>query len=146
MGKLTALVQESIGFSKDRGDSVKLINAPFRVEAVPKADALPPWQQPWLIDIVRAAAVPGALVLVALLVVSGVIKPALKAAATTVVGHKLDTVVADPVPNPQLGHNAALALNAPPAGKHLQDARDLAKQNPAAVAHIVRDWVNNEAG
>src|SRR5262245_23658723 len=29
--KLTALVRESIGFNKDRGDSVKLINAPFRM-------------------------------------------------------------------------------------------------------------------
>jgi flagellar M-ring protein FliF len=34
MEKLTALVQESIGFSQQRGDSVKVINAPCKVEAV----------------------------------------------------------------------------------------------------------------
>jgi flagellar M-ring protein FliF len=140
--KLTALVHESIGFSKERGDSVKLINAPFRVEAIPKVDAAPVWQQPWLTDVVRAAAVPAALVLVALLVVSGVIRPALKTAATTTVGRQLDAVVADPLANPQLGAAAPLALAAPLADKHLNDARVLAKQNPAAVAHIVRDWVN----
>jgi flagellar M-ring protein FliF len=144
--KLTALVQESIGFNKERGDSVKLINAPFRVESSPKVDAAPLWQQPWLVDLVRAGAVPAALVLVALLVVSGVIRPALKAATTTAVGQKLDAVVADPLANPQLGSaGAPLALSAPMADKHLNDARELAKQNPAAVAHIVRDWVNNEA-
>ena len=29
---MTALVRETIGFSKERGDSVKLMNAPFLVE------------------------------------------------------------------------------------------------------------------
>ena len=139
--KLTALVRESIGFNKERGDSIKLINAPFRTEALPKAaDALPPWQQPWLIDLVRAAAVPAALVLVALLVVGGVIKPALKAAAGPTMGRQLDAMVAD---SPHLAAPAVpLALGAPPGDKHVSDARELAKQNPAAVAHIVRDWVN----
>ncbi|HSC00389.1 MAG TPA: flagellar basal-body MS-ring/collar protein FliF [Burkholderiaceae bacterium] len=142
--KLTALVQESIGFSKERGDSVKLINAPFRAEAIPKAgDALPVWQQPWLLDLVRAAAVPAALVLVALLVIGGVIKPALKAAAGPAVGRQLDAVVADPpsLPSPA----SPLALGAPGADKQLTDARELAKQNPAAVAHIVRGWVGSDA-
>ena len=32
--KLTALVRESIGFNKERGDSVKVINAPFKVEPI----------------------------------------------------------------------------------------------------------------
>ncbi|HET7527218.1 MAG TPA: flagellar basal-body MS-ring/collar protein FliF, partial [Burkholderiaceae bacterium] len=141
--KLTALVQESIGFNKERGDSVKLINAPFRTEALPKADALPLWQQPWLLDLVRAAAVPGALVLVAMLVVSGVIKPALRAAAGPSVGGRLDAVVAD-TPD-ALAPAPPLALGAPSADKQLTDARELAKQNPAAVAHIVRDWVSKDA-
>jgi flagellar M-ring protein FliF len=140
--KLTALVRESIGFSKERGDSVKLINAPFRVEALPKVDALPAWQQPWLVDLVRASAVPAALVLVALLVVAGVIKPALKAAAAPAVGRQLDAVVAD---TPNLPAPASpLALGAPAADKQLLDARELAKHNPAAVAHIVRGWVGND--
>jgi flagellar M-ring protein FliF len=139
--KLTALVHESIGFNKERGDSVKLINAPFRTEALPKIDSVPAWQQPWLIDLVRAAAVPAALVLVALLVVAGVIKPALKAAAGPTMGRQLDAVVSDTPSLP--GPATPLALNAPASDKQLNDARELAKQNPAAVAHIVRDWVND---
>jgi flagellar M-ring protein FliF len=141
--KLTALVRESIGFNKERGDSVKLINAPFRTEALPKVDAMPMWQQPWLLDIVRAAAVPAALVLVALLVVSGVIRPAFKAAAGPTIGRQLDAVVAD---SPNQPPATPLALGAPLADKQLTDARELAKQNPAAVAHIVRGWVGNDAG
>jgi flagellar M-ring protein FliF len=141
--KLTALVQEAMGFSKERGDSIKLINAPFRIETLPKVEAAPVWQQPWLLDLVRAAAVPGALVIVALLVVSGLIKPAFKAAATSApMGRQLDAVVADPLaPQP----SAPLALASPQSEKTLADARALAKQNPAAVAHIVRDWVSKES-
>jgi flagellar biosynthesis/type III secretory pathway M-ring protein FliF/YscJ len=30
--KMTALVRETIGFNKDRGDSVNLMNAPFAIE------------------------------------------------------------------------------------------------------------------
>ena len=40
------------------------------------------------------------------------------------------------------GLSAALAvLEAPRSSAHLEQARALAKQNPAAVAGIVRDWV-----
>jgi flagellar M-ring protein FliF len=139
--KLTALVQEAIGFSKDRGDSIKLINAPFRTESLPKAESAPVWQQPWLLDLVRAAAVPTALAIVALLVFSGLIKPALKAATATPVGRQLDAVVSDPI---DAAPAHTLALASPQSEKTLADARALAKQNPAAVAHIVRDWVSKE--
>jgi len=140
--KLTSLVQEAIGFSKERGDSIKVINAPFRIETRPMVEAAPVWQQPWLLDLVRAAAVPGALVIVALLVVSGLIKPALRAAATpSPVGRQLDAVVADPLSPPT---PSPLQLASPQSEKHLADARAMAKQNPAAVAHIVRDWVSKE--
>ena len=64
--KISALVRESIGFNKDRGDSVKVINAPFRVEptATPMRET-PFWKSPEVIDLIRAAALPLGLALVA---------------------------------------------------------------------------------
>ena len=35
-------------------------------------------------------------------------------------------------------------LAAPQMSKKLEDARILAKENPTAVANIVRDWVNGD--
>ena len=140
--KLTALVQESIGFSKDRGDSVKLINAPFRVETAPKVDALPLWKQDWLLDALRAGATPAALALVALLIVFGMVRPALKAAgiaAAPAPGSKLNILANEPVPRA-----APPALPPPRSDEHLEVARAIAKQNPAAVANVVRTWVNGE--
>ena len=146
--KLSALVRESIGFSKERGDSVKVINAPFKVEPVNNT-TLPLWKQPEVIDMLRAAAVPAGLGLVALLVFFGMVKPALKVALAPAAppppGSRIDTVVADAQTLPGLPSPATLALEAPRYNQHLDNARQMAKQNPAAVATVVSGWVNGEA-
>ncbi len=143
--KLTTLVQEAIGFSKTRGDSVKLINAPFKADAIPKAQDLPVWKQDWLIDLVRSGATPAALVLVALMILFGFVKPVLKAAAPAAAGPaaggKLNVVADNAVALP--GGSPPM-LEAPRTAEHLANARSVAKENPAAVANIVRDWVKAE--
>jgi flagellar M-ring protein FliF len=146
--KLTALVRESIGFKQDRGDSVKVINAPFKVEPMPgKTTDLPLWKQPELIDMLRAAAVPAGLAIVALLVFFGMIRPAMKAALAPrpppAPGSTLNTVVDDAQALP--GAAGVRALGAPATSQHLDGARAMAKENPAAVAGIVRGWVSGEA-
>ena len=140
--KLTALVRESIGFNKERGDSVKVINAPFKVEPVSNV-TVPLWKQPEVIDLLRAAAVPMGLALVALLVFFGLVRPTLKAALAppapppaAAPGANLSTVVDDA--------QALPALPPPKSAEYLERARTLAKQNPAAVAGIVSGWVNGE--
>ena len=144
--KLTSLVQEAIGFSKDRGDSVKLINAPFKADAIPKPEALPIWKQDWLVDLVRSGATPAALVLVALIAVFGFVKPALKAATGAPTGpqagKQLNVVADDPLALP--GSPGTPMLEAPRSATHLASARQVAKDNPAAVANIVRGWVKGE--
>ena len=144
--KLTALVQEAIGFSKERGDSVKLINVPFKVDAMPKAADQPLWKQDEFIDLVRSAATPAALALVALAIVFGLVRPALKAAAAAPSAGKggaLNVVADGPVPLP--GAATTPMLEAPRNDERLAGARAIAKENPAAVANIVRGWVKGEA-
>jgi flagellar M-ring protein FliF len=140
--KLTALVQESIGFSKERGDSVKLINAPFKVEALPKAGELPVWQQDWFADLLRNGATPAALALVALMIVFGLVRPALKSTVpnTPASGTRVHMVADEALPRPAVPP----ALEAPNSSVRLDGARALAKQNPAAVASIVREWVKGD--
>jgi len=117
-----------------------VINAPFKVEPVTTVD-VPLWKQPELIDMLRSLAVPAGLALVALLVFFGLIRPALKAALAPppppVPGATLTAVVDDAQDLP--------ALPAPKSVQQLVEARTLAKDNPAAVAGIVRGWVNGEA-
>jgi flagellar M-ring protein FliF len=146
--KLNVLVRESIGFKQDRGDSVKVINAPFKVEAIPKDDT-PLWKQPQTVDLLRAAGVPAALTLVALVIVFVLIRPALKAALQPPPapaderGKTLDAVVDDDEALPA-GVTPLARIEGPKVSPHLDSARAFAKDNPAAVASIVRGWVNGE--
>ena len=146
MDKLTALVQEAIGFDQTRGDSVKVINAPFKIEASMKAEDEPLWKQQWLLDLLRAGAVPAGLTLVALAVLFGLVRPAVMAAlAPPIVESKdqgLNAVVDDA--NELSMDELPQLLEAPQMAKKLESARQLAKDNPTAVANIVRDWVNGE--
>jgi len=147
MDKLTALVQEAIGYDQTRGDSVKVINAPFKAEAALKAEELPLWKQQWLLDLLRAGGVPAGLTLVALAVLFGLVRPAVMAAlAPPVVEPRdegLNAVVddANELPMDALPE----LLEAPHMAKKLESARQLAKDNPTVVANIVRDWVNGES-
>ncbi|HNU10545.1 MAG TPA: flagellar basal-body MS-ring/collar protein FliF [Rubrivivax sp.] len=150
LNQLTALVQQGIGFTPARGDSVRVVNAPFRIEAAPPAEAVPVYMQPWLHDLLRAGITPTALALVALVVVFALVRPALKAMtapppAPAAVGTRLDTVVADEarLPAPE-EVEAPLALDDRSGGK-LHSARQLARENPAVVASVVRNWVSGEA-
>jgi flagellar M-ring protein FliF len=148
--QLTALVQQGIGYNAERGDVVKVVNAPFRVEATSAPDEIPLWKQPWLIDLLRSAAAPLALALVALVIVAKLIRPALTAVLAEPPppppGSQLDEVVgADGSVIPRPAADGVPALPAPAQNVKLEAARSLAKQNPAAVANIVRGWVNGEA-
>jgi len=141
--QLTALVQQGIGFNAERGDAVRVINAPFRVEVGPAPEDLPLFKQPWLLDLLKTAAAPLALAAVALVIVMTLLRPALKAVLAppppAPPGSALNEVVEDEPASP------ALALVGPEASMRLDAARAMARSNPAAVANIVRGWVNGEA-
>ena len=145
--KFTTLAREAIGFNKERGDSIKIVNIPFRAEPAPKAEELPLLRQPWLTDLLRAAAVPAALALFALLLVFAVIRPALKQVRASSLaaggGNAFNAVVDDPQALP--GGAMPIALAAPRSVQQLEQMRALAKQNPAAVANVVRGWVSGES-
>jgi flagellar M-ring protein FliF len=145
LDQLTALVRQGIGFDARRGDSVQVVNAPFHTEPVAAPATPPVWQQPWAQDLLRVGAAPAALALVALVALFGFVRPALKAVAPAAParGRQIDAVVGDAeaLPAPP----AAPALQAPATDRRLDIARNLAQQNPAAVANIMRDWVNGEA-
>ncbi len=138
--KLTALVRESIGFKQERGDSVKVINAPFKIEPVQDI-TVPLWKQPVVHDMVRGIVAPAGLALVAILVFFGMVKPAMNAVLNPPPGSRLNATVSDPqLLGGPTGSPPALA--APTPGVHLEQARQFAKDNPAATANIVRGWVS----
>ena len=140
--KLTALVREGIGFKQDRGDSVKVINAPFKVETLTTVE-LPWWKQPDTLDLLRAMALPGALSIVALLVFFGLVRPGVKALMATpafvAAPPQLNAIADETEELPVLPTPAQARSNA-----QLENVRLLARENPAAVAGILRSWVTTD--
>lgn len=148
--QMTALVRETIGYNKDRGDSVNLMNAPFQVEAVP-ADNTPLWKQPETVDLARSLAWPVGMSLFAALVLLGLVRPALKALGKPkeipMAGAQLDALEAEMPQRPALpAPKPGEPVQATPEELRLEEARALARQNPIAVANIVKNWVNGDIG
>ena len=149
--QMTALVRETIGFNKDRGDSVNLMNTPFLVDVTPVVD-LPLWKQPEMIELAKSLGWPVGMSLFAAMVLLGLVRPAIKgmgkprAIPVVAQGGQLDAIEAEEPQRP--------ALAAPtkpedavqtPEQLRLEEARVLAKENPMAVANILKTWVNGES-
>ncbi len=173
--QMTALVRESIGFNKERGDSVNLMNTPF-VLNVPEVDTTPIWRQAATLETARSLAWPVGTVLLALIVLFGLVRPGIKAMqppkpGTALVGGpgggggaggaggaagiggaggagQLDALVADDAQRPALAGPDGTAVTLMPTDHQLrlEAARKLALENPIAVASIVKDWINGEDG
>lgn len=165
MDQMNALVRESIGFSKDRGDSVNLVNAAFAIEKQVFED-VPIWKQAAVMDTARSFAWPVAGLIFAFLVMQMLIKPAIKTINAPpppppeVQVGQLNAVVSDENQRPDMlalggGASGSSGVVLGPDGNplpvaltdhqiRLEEARALTRSNPVAVANIVKTWVNGE--
>jgi flagellar M-ring protein FliF len=138
---LNALVREAMGFNQQRGDSLNVVNAAFNTVDLGTADALPLWKQPDLIALGKEVGKALLFLLLTMIVVFGVVRPALKAIATA----------PKPQPQPQSpqlalagADGAAGALPGPDQERQaspIDQMRQLAKNDPATVANVVKAWV-----
>jgi len=151
--KMTALVRETIGFNKDRGDSVNLMNAPFAQEKLVLTE-LPLWKQPEVQDLVRSFAWPIGTLLFGALVLLGMIRPAIQALSkatphvtTNNLATQLDALESEEPQRPQLAAPPVkvLPIEPTPGELALVNARKLTLDNPAAVANIMKTWINGDA-
>ena len=154
--KMTSLVRETVGFNKERGDSVNVVNAPFAVDKTESLDTSL-WRQPEVLEMVRSFAWPLGTVLLAALVLLGLVRPALKGLGPPITqiasseelgrGSQLDALESERPERPQLSAPGKGLDPAQPSGSELmlEDARKLTRDNPAAVANIVKAWMNGEA-
>jgi flagellar M-ring protein FliF len=142
LDKLDGLVREAMGFSADRGDSIKIISAPF-VGEKPEAD-VPFWRQGSVLDVGRSLITPLALVAIALIAVFGMVRPALNMVKEQRERDEQErATAAELVEAEALEHGGPVvpALESPLHTSRLERARQLARDNPAAVANIMREWM-----
>lgn len=132
LASLSGLIREAIGFSKERGDSLSLANAPFTTEEIELPPELPWWKRP---ETIAYAFDIGKHLLAAAIVLAvgfGLLRPLLAALAV-------------PPPPPPAPSPAALReLNGGRTGDSIAAARTLAAQDPKIVANVVKGWVSGD--
>jgi flagellar M-ring protein FliF len=140
MKQATALVQEAVGFDKTRGDTVNVANVSFAAaerEAVPET---PIWKDPWLIATAKEAAKWLLYAGLAWLLWTKAFKPLFEMFAAA--AHRVEVEQANRAEMAIEGHAGARGPR--PFDAKLQQARDLAKQDPKLVAGVIKEWVSGQ--
>jgi flagellar M-ring protein FliF len=139
----TALAKEAVGFNKDRGDTVNVANVAFAPREQEMVPDTPLWKDPWLIATVKDIGKWLLFVFLAWLLWTRAFKPLFEMLAAT--AHRVEA-------EQEAAAGAAAASESHGAVGHgrsyeskLQQARDLAKQDPKLVAGVIKEWVGGES-
>ncbi len=152
VAQINDLVKEAMGYSKDRGDTLNVTNAPFQgvdrpVEALPE---VPWWKDPDNWARAKEWAKFGLALLVIAYLFFRVLRPLLRP-----VLRKLDEIAEVPPPPPPrvvvVEDEQAVAARtqleemeasqAQGYRENLQMAKNLAREDPRVVANVVKSWV-----
>jgi len=137
--KINDLVKETMGYNKDRGDTLNVANSPFSTverEVIPE---VPLWKQPATFVLVKEVGKHLLIAAAVLYLVLGVLRPLLKNLA--------EARPAPALPEGAVEGEATVAARRQSiAGyeQNLQMAKQLANQEPKIVANVVKEWVSGD--
>lgn len=151
--RLRLLVQDAVGFSARRGDSVNVINSPFVAADTFDTEEVPIWQQDWVWEIVKQVLA----ALFVLLLVFGILRPILRnladtGSANTIAGMgaagdlavELEGLDAAGMAGDQVTFGADDELLPTPNESfdyQVNAIRSMVAEDPAKVAQAVRQWI-----
>ncbi|MDO5101581.1 MAG: flagellar basal-body MS-ring/collar protein FliF [Lautropia sp.] len=149
---IEALVQQAVGFSAARGDSVQVVNAPFTAQPALADEDLPLWKDPETMSLAKDLGKQFGFVLLALIILMMFIRPALQTMRKQQEenARKLNARVDEPLDLPAPETTQAQAVEAEKIDPNMgigmtiaqHNALQLARTDPTAVATVVRHWVN----
>lgn len=149
--QIDALVKEAMGFSQVRGDTLNVTNTRFTSPEIEKLPEMPVWKQPENINLAMLGGKYLLLAAVTAYAFFAFVRPLLKRASAAARG-KVETNPEKENEGSPTGETPALtgekmlALpgtnQAPMTEDRLQAARMAARQDPRAVANVVKKWVD----
>ncbi len=144
--QISDLVKEAMGFSKDRGDTISVANAPFTV--IEKDDGVPLWRDPETVSLTKELVKYGVIAAIIAYLLLGVVRPLVR----TMVGPRADQKTIGSqidVRSEEEGEEESVE-HVPTASellaRKLAEVRATAQQDPQAVANIIKQWTGANAG
>ena len=137
--QITDLVKEAMGFNKDRGDTLNVVNSAFAGVTKEEAVEEPIWKKPESLQLAKDVGkyILGGAVLLYLFF--GVLKPLLKKFNTP--GVQTVAVVAGEVHEAVVRPGDTVEIPVHNYQQNLNLAKQLAKDDPKIVANVVKNWV-----
>lgn len=154
LAQVQQLVEDAIGYSQQRGDTVKVVNMPFTAEAAP--GAVPWWKQGWFLTLMDGVLRYGVLLILGLLLYFGVIRPMLRrrreqaptlgaeGGAKGAGGGEHPAPRTEPAIVRAAEHHEPIVLPGNPLETDLYVARQLVMQDAARAAQVVKEWLAND--
>jgi len=138
--QINDLAMQAMGFNKERGDSLAIVNTPFAGEPQEVLPAIPLWENPRVIENAKDVLRFLVGVIALFIIYRKVLKPLLnkltsppKAAANQ--GEAPDAVV-------NISADGSSAAEKPAYTQKIETAKQIAKDNPRMVASVVANWTN----
>ena len=160
--RITALVQQAVGFNAERGDRVNVMNAAFAPSPF-EEPLLPMWQQSWFLELVKWAVVAVVALALLLLVVRPILRRLLAAPAAAKNGNGqkeltpalpagedngLEGLLEDQVQISgalENGRTKSLAETSAELEHGMSLARALVVEDPKRAVQVIKNWLTSEA-
>jgi flagellar M-ring protein FliF len=137
--QITELVKGVMGYDKDRGDQVSVINSAFTAPEADKPVELPVWKDPEYIGMAKEGG-KYLLVAIAFLFVMLKLRPIIRNLSRPPLP---PAPRVDLLPPPEDQQSAGMPARIDRFDETMANARGIAKQDPKIVANVVKDWVAN---
>ncbi len=139
LAQVNDLVKEAMGYNKERGDTLNVVNSPFSVAEPEVIPDVPFWKKPETILLAKETGKHLLIAAVLLYVVFGVLRPLLKNLA------QARPAKSSLLPETAMQTDQAAILRGQKNLSYEQQliaAKQLAQQEPKLVANVVKDWMS----
>jgi flagellar M-ring protein FliF len=139
--QITDLVREAMGYNKERGDTLNVVNSPFagaEKEVIPE---VPLWKRPEILDMGLVGGKYALGIGALLYLFFAVLRPMFRRVAQTF--EPAPPALPEPEPEEDIEEEAVQPMGAKPRSyqDNLEAAKTLARNDPKMVANVVKAWV-----
>jgi flagellar M-ring protein FliF len=138
--QINDLAMQAMGFNRERGDSLTIVNTPFAGEPEQVLPAIPLWENPRVIENAKDVLRFLVSVIALWIIYRKALKPLLNKLTIPTTRADNQNEAPDTVVN--ISEDDSVSISKPAYEQKIETAKQLAKDNPRMVASVVANWTN----